>query len=161
MAALAQSTEAWPTIEEAAAQLGTSVRTMWRHAEARTVEIRKRPRPGKKPANIVNPRDLEKLMPEPYVMPTRENAGIAVRSKPSEPAWPAALESIATILSAHRDTVTIGAKLWLSLDEAAAFSGLTTAVLRNCIAYGHMKAIKGGPHGAWRIQRASLEAFAG
>jgi excisionase family DNA binding protein len=52
-------------------------------------------------------------------------------------------------------------KLWLSLEEAAALTGFSVLFLTRKIADGTIAAVKGGPHGSWRIRRASLEAFEG
>jgi excisionase family DNA binding protein len=51
--------------------------------------------------------------------------------------------------------------LWLSLEQAAEVSGLSESFLRGLIDTEAIAAVKGGPHGAWRIRRASLEEYAG
>jgi hypothetical protein len=52
-------------------------------------------------------------------------------------------------------------QFWLSVEEAAILSGLSPSYLMGIVETGKVAAVKGGPHGAWRIQRKSLEAFAG
>jgi excisionase family DNA binding protein len=59
---------------------------------------------------------------------------------------------------AERERARTESRLWLSLDEAAAYSGLGRLVLRRAIEDQKLTALKAG---AWRIRRASLEAFAG
>ncbi len=167
MAQMAQSLADWPTIEEAAAQLNTSVRTMWRHAEARRVEMRKRPRPGKKPENVCNPRDVEKLMPAAHVMPPEKagaETGLARRVQNGAPhPWQGALERIATILSAQQDgridTIGPTQQLWLSLKEASTLAGLSRKYLLRACEEGRLESVRDGRRR--RIRRASLEAFAG
>ncbi|MGH9639316.1 MAG: hypothetical protein ACRD3Y_04600, partial [Bryobacteraceae bacterium] len=53
----------WPTVEEAAARLGTSTRSIERRIEKGEIEAQKRPRAGKKPETVCHPRDVEKLLP--------------------------------------------------------------------------------------------------
>lgn len=55
--------------------------------------------------------------------------------------------------------VPLTEKLWLSLDEASELSGLARGHLLTLINAGKLIALKSG--GWWKIQRASLEAFAG
>lgn len=52
-------------------------------------------------------------------------------------------------------------KLWLTIDEAAAYSGIAQSCLRELIAAGQIEALRIGAHRAWRIRRVSLEAFQG
>ncbi len=51
-------------------------------------------------------------------------------------------------------------KLWLSLEEAAAYSGLEARTLKRLCEEGKLVGIKEWRSG-WKIRRASLEAFAG
>lgn len=165
MAQLAQSIENWPTIEEAAAQLNTSLRTMWRHAKARRIETQKRPRPGKKPENVCNPRDLERLKPAAHVMPAEEptagspepNGNGLARINDERFTFAYVLQEIL-----RRNGAPPPAPLpWITLQEAVAASGLSAGYLRRAIQEGKIEAVRGGPHGALRIRRGSLEAFVG
>lgn len=164
MAATAVSTapkpESWPTIEEAAAQLGTSVRTIWRYAKEGAIQTKKRKRDGKKPENVCNPRDVERLMPaEVHVMPPSGEAIMLRRqAKPGAKPWEGALEVIATILTGQRDADRIAGKLWLTLDEATDYSGLCRADLLTLCQHGKIGSRKSG---GWKIRRASLDDFSG
>jgi hypothetical protein len=51
----------WPDEAQAAALLGTSIKTVIRYAWQGKIEVKKRARVGRKPMNIFNPRDLRKL----------------------------------------------------------------------------------------------------
>lgn len=168
----------WPTLEEAAAILKTSVRSLWRHNERGELEMRKRPKPGRKPENVVRPEDLEKLKPQPYpvrmpapqfhpeafsmttpaltgnhldrFLDALQNLG-AQRAlpPPAEPARPAPA------------AVDLDRKLWLTIPEAAVYSGFSSLKLRAAIKDGRLTARPDGPRGAVIIRRAALEEFAG
>lgn len=154
----------WLTIPEAAARATTSTRSIERRIASGEIETRKRPRPGKKPETVCHPRDIEKLLPPAHVMlghvaPT----AFATRPAPSgsRVPWEAALEKIATILSAKNSSEAIGAipgsssgKLWLTLDEAAERYDLGRSALRRL-------AKRVGPRGALRICRQTLEDYRG
>jgi len=62
---------------------------------------------------------------------------------------------------AERALARVEAKPWLSIEEASAASGLAESFIERAVAEGKIVGVKGGVHGAWRVQRASLEAFAG
>lgn len=165
----------WPTETEAAAQLGTSVKTISRYAAAGKIEMRKRPREGKKPENVVNPRDLEKLMPAAHVMPAEsipaqvKQANGIVRQQSHEAAvFFSFIQTIATAIQTMQPAAVQAPRPWLSIGEAAAYSGLSANFIHDSIVAPHhyepgenLIGIRGGPHGAWRIQRASLEEFRG
>src|SRR5579862_580896 len=51
----------WPTIQEAVQLLGISPRSIRRRAQEGKLELRARPRQGKKPEPVVNPDDIAKL----------------------------------------------------------------------------------------------------
>jgi len=154
--------------------LGTSVKTIIRYADAGKIETQKRPRPGKKPENVCNPRDIERLMPKAHVMPAESANGTAIARMSAEPAKTldpdsvlAMIRAIATAIETERQIVQIP-KLWLSLEEAAEYSGLAVRFLRDAIIAPenyregeNLIGIRAGRRGSWRIQRASLEAFEG
>jgi hypothetical protein len=164
----------WPNEAQAAAMLGTSVKTIMRYADAGKIETQKRPRPGKKPENVCNPSDIERLMPKAHVMPAEVANGTAIARLPAEPAKTldpapvlAMIRAIATAIETERQIVQMP-RLWLSLEEAAEYSGLSVHFLRDCIVEPehyqpgqNLIGIRAGRRGSWRIQRASLEAFAG
>ncbi len=172
-ATAAVNTDDWPTLEEAATTLETSVRTMWRHIERGDVEVRKRALPGRKPANIVNPRDVDKLRPQPFVMPAAPPEEMQTAVVPVLPSSlergvidgiAAALKSLSGVVSippASNLTVPIDRKLWLTLAEAVAYTGFGSSVLRRGITDGTLEAQRGGPNGATIVRRSSLEAFDG
>lgn len=181
----------WPTLEEAAAILKTSVRSIWRENARGKLEMQKRPRPGKKPENVVRPDDLEKLKPQPY--PVRMPPGPAADLRPlHDPAAmaDAAMERRATEKKETFDAmmsflemigtqralpapaeparpeptiaaVALNVKLWLTIEEAAIYSGFSERKLRMNIEAGNLFAVPDGPRGKLIISRARLEEFAG
>lgn len=161
--------EQWPTDEAAAAILGTSSKTIHRYAAKKWIEMRKRQRPGKKPENVCNPLDIEKLKPPPHVM-------AADRFGEVENLSLATTEGKLTFAYLFNELLRSNAPPqplpppapWITLEEAADYSGLSRTYLRDsCVGPEHYKegenllGIRGGPRGALRIRRASLEAFQG
>jgi hypothetical protein len=151
--------ETWPTIEQAAEQLQTSVRTLWRYKKEGAIQTKKRPRAGKKPENVCRPADIARLMPSDVQVMAGGPASkqITIR-RPAPKTWEGALERIATMMTAQTASVAIGVKLWLSLDEAAEYSGLARTDLLLLCKQGKLTARKSG---GWKIQRKSLEEFEG
>jgi hypothetical protein len=164
------SIEGWPTMSEAKEQLQVSERSMWRYAKTGAIQIRKRPRPGKRAENVCNPRDIARLMPsDVHVMPA-ETKAITIR-RPAPKTWEGALERaldrLVTVLvpaepkgiaAPRPDTMPIAKKLWLSLDEAAEYSGLARADLLMLCRTEMLTTRKSG---GWKILRKSLEEFEG
>jgi hypothetical protein len=159
--------EKWPTIDEAAALLETSIRTIWRHNERGKLEIQKRPVPGRKPVNICNPRDIDRLMPDPYVV-ANGNSNVS-NGKARSPIdviaerlaellnKPTLQAANVPILPAAESSAEIGTKLWLTLPEAAQFTSLSETYLRKIIKDGPLISCRGGKNGAVVISRSSLE----
>jgi len=168
----------WPNEAQAAAMLGTSVKTIIRYADAGRIETQKRPRPGKKPENVCNPRDIERLMPQAHVMPAEAVNGTAVARLPTEPSKAldpvpvlSIIRAIATAIETERKIVQMP-KLWLSLDEAVEYSGLAKSDLlfvcresfraqEKCYEQPLPGTLVVRKSRGWKIQRASLEAFQG
>lgn len=150
----------WPTIEEAAHILNTSLRTMWRHAQAHRIELQKRPCQGRKPENVVNPRDIERLMPQAYVLPepVQNNDGLS-RINEEHITFAYVLQELLRRTAAPALPPLL--LPWITIEEAAAATGLSSGFLRRQIKDGKVEAVRGGPHGRLRIRRASLEMFAG
>lgn len=161
----------WPSESQAAEMLGTSVKTVLRYANDGKIEMRKRPRTGKKPENVFNPRDIEKLLPKAHVMPTGESADSeewmnapmgklnGVARIPEQPITFAYV--LSELLRRTTPPAIAPPRPWITLEEAAEMSGLSTSYLLRQVKEGKVEGVRGGPHGALRIRRASLEAFAG
>lgn len=174
----------WPSVEEAAVALRTSARSIIRHNERGELEFRKRPRPGKKPENVVNPADLERLKPQPYPVRMENGTGArfqdeianlppppmagdrferflnAIEAATTQRALPPAPEPAAAPRP-EPPAVALDRKLWLTLPEASVYSGISSSKLRAAANEGLLRARPDGPRGALIIKRASLEEFAG
>jgi hypothetical protein len=182
------SESAWPTESEAALTLATSVKSIQRYAAKGLIEIRKRPRVGRKPENICNPQDVAKLFPAAHIMPPEPVAngsapeGI-VRRPHVQPApdFMTIIQTIATAMEAGREIVqTRAPKLWMTLKEAVEYSGLARADLERLCrmadegrgqVLAEAVALERGDlprhtlivrkSNGWKILRKSLEAFEG
>jgi excisionase family DNA binding protein len=148
----------WPTEAEAAAQLSMSLRTLQRYAKAGEIEIRQRPVPGRKPEAVVNPRDVERLKPGAFVMAPEQDDKVTPRQR-QQPAD--VLGALFAYLQQQQRLLAAPPAPWLTLDEAAEQSRLSRRFLRKQIRSKKIRAVRGGPHGALRIHRASLEGFKG
>jgi len=159
----------WPTEAEAAALLGVSVKTIGRYAAKGMVEMRKRHRIGKKAENICNPRDLERLKPAaqaivetapPAPIPAppvvQKDAGFPSGFAPLAPALRTLIQTISTALQDVQIERSRKEKLWLTIEEAAAYSGRSKSWLLQACKEGKLVAEKDR---GWRIRRASLEAY--
>lgn len=158
----------WPTIHEAARSLRTSTRSVLRAQDRGEVEIRKRTRPRKKPENVVNPDDLQKLIeaeaPRPFPVQ------LPAPTPKAAPTYPPGLDDfIHALVSAARarpepaaiapPAVPLHLKLRLTIEEAAAYSGYSEHKIRMNIEAGNLEASQDGPRGKWIIRRASLEEW--
>lgn len=153
--------------------------TIDRYAKTGKVKTKLVPRPGKRAERVYLESDLHGLKEfEERRKEVRPPSAIA--PKPAAPAAANgqalaitnfALEKIAaagigltSALEAYMQrkpdapVVPISEKLWLSLDEAADYSGLVRADLLRLISAGTLKARKSG---GWKILRESLEGFKG
>jgi excisionase family DNA binding protein len=151
----------WPTIPEAAVFLAVSPRTIERKAERGEIDVRKRERPGKKPENVVNPADVERLRPKSHVVVRH-----VMNEEPQTDGMPAkpfdVLGALIALVTQQQKLLTAPAPCpWITVQEAAELSGLSAAFIRRQIAETRIAATRGGPHGALRVHRASLMEFRG
>lgn len=158
----------WPTEEQAAALLGVARKTIMRYIADKKIEAKKRARPGRKAENVCNPVDVGKfLAPEPHIMPqiSATLAELAERAKRPPPSIEGLFQSIMgmmenrMIAAAAPPPPEQEAKLWLSVPEAAAFTGLSEAYLRRIVKNGPLVSCRGGKNGARVISRSSLYAL--
>ena len=158
----------WWTKQEAADQLQTSVRSIERRISAGEIESRKRRKDGPKLQyeTVVNPVDVQKLMPSAHVMPATETTPTASsRAAELPPQTPniydflqALLATVATSATAPRQPAA-SEKPWLTLEEAATRSGLTVPLLKELCKTRKLQAIRDGRE--WKIHRKVLDAFEG
>ncbi len=156
--------------QEAADFLGVSVRALERYTQQGKIGVRYEK--GKtRPTPVYDEEELTRFKPEieaklyPH-RPSVASANVA-NTDNSETALARVArtpnaEGLITLIKALRETeqrpkVSIEGKLVLKLDEAAALTGLSRAVLRDAIDAHKLKARIIGR--AWRIKRADLEAY--
>jgi predicted DNA-binding transcriptional regulator AlpA len=155
----------WPTEEQAAAVLGVARKTIMRYIADGKIQKRTRPRPGRKPMNVCNPADVELLMPPAHVMPPQANGHVNGQIATPPPIVRFTFENVFERFVTLMENRLIAApapeerQLWLTLPEAAKFTGLTETYLRKIIKDGPLISCRGGKNGAVVISRSSLEAL--
>lgn len=148
----------WPTKEEARGILDLSMSQINNLVKAKRLEVRMRKRPGLPPVGVVNPADVERerglraniVALRPHVLP------------PDAPA-PAPDQRKARFLLGDMSSgvhsaplVPLASKLWLSYDEAIAFSGLGKSRLHELVGEGKI-ATERGPWRSVVLRRGDLE----
>jgi excisionase family DNA binding protein len=154
----------WPTQTEAAMLLGTGERTIRRWIDAGRLKSALRPAPGRKPVVVVDPEDVEKLRVERQPPALIQDYASAASNDTGVPAireqMPDAIARLAEALAAFRPEPAAPAlKPWLTLEEAALFSGLPKSFLLTQAKTGKYKpAVDVGRRkgGRWRFRRDLL-----
>lgn len=145
--------ETWPSKAAAAQRLGISERTLDRLITDGKIAQGQRRIPGRRPLPVVNPGDIERLEAEtvkPVVMNDASGSGskaLATRAN----ALPM-LAGLAQMLGQQQPN-----RLFLTLDEASAFSGLSRSFLRRLIRDGKLAAVRDV---SLKVSRANLERLA-
>lgn len=158
--------EEWLTTEQTTKALGKALRTVQDLAASGKLRWKLRHRPGTKPERLYDASDVAQLAPQER--PSVEKKPRAPRGSKPEPqgkqlalAVPEATASLLKEMVAQWHApkpVELVHKLWLSLDEAAEYSGLARTTLLDLIGKSKLVALKSG---GWKIQRKSLESFKG
>ena len=141
----------WFTKSQAAAVLQVSEKTIERLARKREIRRETRKRPGVRPLPVYDPDDLQKVkdsqIPQVEVVPQTEVGQTqALAPRADLPSFLQALFPAADM--PLRD------KLFLTIKEAARYSGLPQSTIRRLIHSGKIPAVKAG---GWRIKRSDLE----
>lgn len=147
---------AWLNKQEAAQRLGVSERTLDRMAD-KGPERRMRARPGRKPEPVFNPEDVERLASKAFVVPAAlvPSEELATRQGP-----PPVLQMLLSVIQSLATTshAKPQAALFLTLDEAAEYSGLSKSFLRRVVREGQIPSVKDGLR--TKISRHDLDNFA-
>ncbi len=151
----------WPTKQAAAEAIGVSTKTIENYVKEGKIKQRswKRPTGGPKLA-VYNPEDVNRLahrMSSAVIVEAGGGAATGEQLAPIGPASPmngAAL--IETILRTIQKTSETSEKLFLTIPEAAEFTGLSDAYIRRACKAGTLAAIKDG---GWKIRRTALVAL--
>lgn len=157
--------EGYVPLQEAMGLLGRSRSTLDRAVQDRALRGRYVRRPNVKPERVYNLEDLAKLKAradETKPRAHKEDIGEALTTTLA-PLLERALvpQRPLTDVVPKPPAIAITQKLWLSLEEAAEYSGISQANLRQLIDAGDLKALRIGEFRTWRILRESLEAFKG
>ena len=131
---------------------------------SRALASRLEPRPGRKPERLYKAEDIAQQAARGGAGNTRSLAPL--KKSPAPTLTPAALGAVMTEWENRprrtpEEAVPIAQKLWLTVREAAAYSGFGEGFLLGLIDRRLVRAMKNGPHGSWVIKRQSLEEFEG
>ena len=158
----------WWTKQEAADRLQTSVRSIERRISTGEIEARKRRKDGPKLQHetVVNPVDIQRLMPAAHVVSTGEptpaaspqRGEVAPNSTSFYDFFNALLATLATNATTPRQ-LGEAEKNWLTVEEAAARSGLSETMLKELCKTGQLRALRDGRE--WKIHRKHLDQFEG
>ena len=161
----------WLPKKDVCALLGIGPRTLDRVPQ-NVIEVKYRPMAGRRPLPVCNPDDVARYgqtMVQPVVfdnrqiVPSRESGadfGKAIGQEFALALAEPVRELAARIESSRRD-VEIKDKIWLTMDEAVRFSGLTRDMLVNAAESKTIQGFKSGRNGGgvWRFKRKSIEEF--
>ena len=145
----------WKTKGEAAELLGCSEKTVERYAKQNRIQKVLRRNPGRKAMPVFHPGDIETLRAEAV----RLKAFPVDRTTTQALALPARQGAVEMLVNLMADRVSPPAtaarhKLFLTLAEAADYSGMSQGWLRQKIRAGALPAIKTR---GWKIRRSDLE----
>jgi excisionase family DNA binding protein len=158
----------WLTKQQAADAIGCSTKTIEKLAGEKKIQQAywKRPETGAT-VSMYHPDDVSRIRlarnpdAEPFVIPD-EGAPAAETTAVTAPASQFTPDRLLSVLSAFADTsqnskngVRTAERLFLTLAEAADYSGLPQVHIRRLLKEGKIEALKTGS--GWRIRRAALE----
>ena len=148
--------DSWKTHAEAAEILKCSQRTIARMADDKKIRRVLRRIPGRKPLPVFNPDDIETLRAEmvqvePAPAAGQDRKALALRSGQAQ------VDLFAQLLRDRLSAaprVPVERKLFLRLEEATEYSGMTRARLLRLIKEGSLDATRDR---GWKIRRSDLE----
>jgi len=165
----------WLTLAETMRLLEKSQSTVERMVTAGAIATKVEPRPHRKPERLYNAADVRRMAenerdlgrslrlvkaPVSTQLAIPAEAISSLRDVTAE--WgkgvTASLHEVMTEWQKGAKRPRLSEKLWLSLDEAVEYSGLSRADLLTLCQHDRLVARKSG---GWKIQRQSLEAFDG
>lgn len=157
----------WVPLSEAVQKLGRSAKTIERLVANGELASRLIPMEGRKPQRVFSADSIKALRERinkraeraPLLTP-QPRLPVVHRSELALPenAIDELNDVVTRWLNRPTPPISISQKLWLTLDEAAELSGLPRSAVADFAAEGRITAMK---RGAWFVNRASLEAFAG
>lgn len=161
---LAKDLSAWLTKEQTREILQVSLRTLDSFVTEGKLQTAKRPQPGKPPATVYYPGDVEQLrkerQPAAHVLPADSTQ---LARSVAETAQSGLADRVIVPLSFVEEALQHWQKrpepprLFLTIQEASHLSGLTQTYLRRAIANGLLPLFKDGRR--LRIRRKDLEGL--
>ena len=150
--------DTWLTKSDVISELNTSGRTVDRLAERKQIQTTYRSVPGRRPLVVYNPDDVARLKeqaltPQPFALPPTSGSVAKIDSGILNPILDVAQQAFRMFQPNER---IYDGRTWLTLEEAAKFTGLPKSVLLSAAAAGEIRARKSG---RWYFQRRSLEEF--
>ena len=147
----------WKTRAEAAASLECSEKTVDRYATQGRIQKLMRPNPGRRKTPVFNASDIERLRADSaqidaFPVPAGRASLLPLEQPGNAPALAALIDFAAHM--AAPPAVRVKDKIFLTLREAAAYTGLTRASLRRRIQDETLEAFKDG---GWKIRRNHLD----
>ena len=159
----------WLTKQQAAAAIGCSTKTVEKLAQSRQLQQASRRSGTGAHVAVYHPEDVERIRQErnpeapAFVLPAGAEAGgngnsaLVVAPRPVEELLRALLAAIQHVSeNSQNGHVALSERLFLSVPEAAAVSGLSRAHLRRLIKAGELPTMKGARR---CIRRRDLEAL--
>ena len=140
-----ENLDSWIAKEEVVKRTGLDARTIERKAKRGEIRQENRPVPGRKPLPVYHPEDVEKLS-----VKTLKPIALATPGMPTNRQVAATPEPV-FIVPLHM-------KIFLTLKEAVAYSGLPKSYLEKCLRDKTIPAFKSN---GWRIKRIDLETYTG
>lgn len=153
----------WQTLEEISARCGLSTRTLRRRLEEPRkgvkVETDYRSIPGRKPILIVSPATVkaltaEVLQPVPIPATTRTNA--IVKTTHRDTATMPQRDIVTLLQALQRPRFRLPPRPWLTVPEAAEWSGLPENLLLEAL---REKKLHGFKHRGWRVHSDDLVGY--
>ena len=152
----------WVALEEATKMLGKSAKTVERLVACGELRSKLEARDGRKPQRLYHAGHLQRIKEQAIPAPAAEPKRALLPAKTTEiaiaPNFVTTLNDVMTKWLNRPESIGVREKLWLSLEEAQQYSGLSRNMLLDLCREGRVVACKSG---GWRIRRASLEEFEG
>jgi len=160
--------EGWLSIQETCARLGKAPKTVESMVTYNQISSKTVPRAGRKPERVYEARDVQRLLDEAderakRVRPRPQALALGGTPKPTMLSLAPEDRAIARDIVAQFKPPPAPPRLlpWITVAEAAAWSGLSEGYLLRRVEDKQIVGRKGGDHGSWRILRASLDEFTG
>jgi hypothetical protein len=146
----------WLTKRQAAHALATSEKTVDRYVTQGLLQVAYRPTPGQRPAAVYPPDQVKELVAKyRRVIVAEEMPATAAVERSGSGSEAQALTLYAAMLQQLvQRPADPPAPLWVTLDQAAAISGLSVGYLRRAIKEGQLAAVRDRN---WKVRIADLQ----